>query len=98
MFHFALYEDKRLTHFKNAEKRAVIGQAIKLYRADHPLNWKKRLTLVLLIVCLPALLIYLFHGTNYIVSWMCVSSMIVAYKLDSQEAPEIIPYLDKAIR
>ncbi len=98
MFHFALYDDNRLSHLKNAEKRQVIARAIKLYRQDHPLNLKKRLVFVFLFACLPALLLYIFHGTTFVLSWVCISSMFIAYKLESKEAPKIIPYLDEAIR
>ena len=98
MFHFALYNDKRLMHLENAEKRKVISLAIKLYRKEHPLNWHRRLSLLVFCVFLPALLIYIFHGTSFIVSWICISSMFIGYQLESKETPEIIPYLDKVIQ
>ncbi len=97
MFHFKLYDDKRLTEYSVSVKHKIIRTALKLSRKDNPLNIVKRLTILFFAVFLPAFVIFYFFGFDAAVAWAVASTMIVGIKLDSLETPTVEPYLSKAI-
>ena len=97
MFHFKLYDDKRLIDLDRKEKQRIVNKAISAYRNENPINWIKRLSLFSLISYLPALIIYILNGSGFVIGWLAMSSLLLAIKLANDETPDILPYFNKEL-
>lgn len=98
MFHFLLYDDKRLAQLNRREKQALVNNAIKNYRKNTPINRLQRLATLGVLLLLPACAIYYFFSSGLALAWLCLSTLTVAAILAHKETPDILPYLDMELK
>ncbi|WP_416305423.1 hypothetical protein [Neptunicella sp. SCSIO 80796] len=98
MFYFELYDDKRLNNKRAGEKWDTINLAIKLSRIQHPLNIRKRVALLFLLVLFPGAVIFYLFGSSWSVAWCTSITFIISVKQAQTETPLIKAFLDDAIR
>ena len=97
MFHFKLYEDKRLKNLKHSKKVEIVNNAVKLYRQDAPLNVKSRILTILIWCGIPALILFWVFDYGFAIGWFALSIFILEVKSANDESGNIEPYLSQVL-